>query len=101
MEYTNPLAQYIQGPQQQTLQQQQAMRQQAIIEALRNMGGAQQQGAPAQVGNVTSTNGGQGGMQSGLALGDALGTIGSKLWNKFGSPSPASNVSPQGFDTGV
>ena len=87
MEYNNPLAQYIQGPQQQTpQQQQQAMQQQAIIEALRNMGGAQQQGTPVQVGNVTSANGGQGGMQSGLALGDALGTIGSKLWNKFSTP---------------
>ena len=80
MDYFAPLASYIKPLEQATPEQQQ---QAALIEALRGMGG-QQQAVPAQAGNVVSANAGQGGLQSGLDLGQSLGTLGSKLNDQYG-----------------
>ena len=79
MDFFKPLGEYIQAPQQKTPEQQQ---QEALIEALRGMGGSQQS-APAQVGQVVNANAPSGGMDSGMALGMGLGQLGNKLNNKF------------------
>ena len=80
MDYFAPLSSYIKAPEQKTSEQRQ---QDALIEALRGVGG-QQQATPAQAGNVVSANGGQGGLQSGLNLGQSFGGIGSKLNDQYG-----------------
>jgi hypothetical protein len=80
MEFFKPLGEYIQAPQQKTPEQRQ---QDALIEALRGMGGQQQVAAPMQAGNVVNANGGQGALQSGVELGQNLGQIGTGLNNKF------------------
>ena len=80
MEFFKPLGEYIQAPQQKTPEQKQ---QDALIEALRGMGGQQAAATPTMAGNVVNANGGQGGMQSGVELGQNLGTIGNSLNNKF------------------
>ena len=98
MDFFKPLSAYIQDPVQVSKEQQQ---QNALIEALRGMGGTQQSAVPAQVGNVVNANSGLGGLQQGIDLGQNIGQFGKKLYNSFGSSTPASNVSPQGFDMGV
>lgn len=94
MDFFKPLGEYIQAPQQKTPEQQQ---QEALIEALRGMG-AQSAAAPAQAGPVVNANAPANSFGSGVGLGQSLGTIGTKLFNKFGSP--AASAAPV-FDTGV
>ena len=81
MEFFKPLGEYIQAPQQKTPEQRQ---QDALIEALRGMGGQQQVAAPMQAGNVVNANGGQGGMQSGVELGQNIGQGINKFGTMFG-----------------
>ena len=80
MDYFAPLASYIKPPEQKTPEQQQ---QAALIEALRGMGG-QQQGAPAQTGNVVSANANGSGFAQGAQLGQSLGQLGQGLNDQYG-----------------
>lgn len=100
MDFFKPLSAYIQDPVQVSKEQQQ---QNALIEALRGVGGTQQSAVPSQVGNVVSANSGTGAFQSGVGLGNLFGQLGKKYMASLGQPAstPAPNVSPQGFDTGV
>ena len=79
MDYFAPLASYIKPPEQRTPEQRQ---QDAIVEALRGMGG-QQQMAPAQAGNVVSANANGSGFAQGAQLGQSLGQLGQGLNNQY------------------